>query len=189
MIGSLRGILVSRRPENIILEVSGVGYSVSLPLGDISALPPEGSELFLHIHTHVREDAIQLYGFLREEEKRIFTTLLGISGVGPKLALNILSGIPAEKFIAAVEAEDAAMLSRIPGVGRKTANRLILELREKLPRTADRKDTVYEDVLSALVNLGYRKNLARQALDRVYGEDGGNIETLLREALKYLTNE
>ena len=109
--------------------------------------------------------------------------------MGPKLALNILSGIPTDKFIEAVESENATVLSKIPGVGKKTANRLILELREKLPAAEEKRDRVYEDVLSALVNLGYKKSIASEALDRVYKKNGEDIETLLKETLKYLTNE
>ncbi|GBE00397.1 Holliday junction ATP-dependent DNA helicase RuvA [bacterium BMS3Abin07] len=189
MIGSLRGKLISKKHGNVLLEVNGVGYNVHLSVHNLSILPGEGSDLFLYIYTHVREDTIGLYGFPDEEERNIFTTLIGISGIGPKLALNILSGIPAEKFIEAVESEDTALLSRIPGVGKKTANRLILELREKLPAATFKKDMIYDDVLSALLNLGYKKSAATEALDRVYNGNESNIETLIRETLKYLTNE
>lgn len=189
MIGSLNGKLSSKKPESIIIDVNGVGYNVNISLNSLAQLPNEGSHVFLHIHTHVREDTLQLYGFLNEDEKKIFTTLIGISGVGPKLALNILSGIPAEKFIEAIESENIAVLNRIPGVGKKTANRLILELREKLPTAMEKKDSVYNDVLSALINLGYKKMHAIEALDKVYGEGQDDIETVLKETLKYLTNE
>jgi Holliday junction DNA helicase RuvA len=189
MIGSLKGKLISKRPGCTLVEVNGLGYNVRLSLNTISELPEEGSMVFLYIHTHVREDAFHLYGFLTEEEKRIFTTLIGLSGIGPKLALNILSGMPVDKFAEAIETENTAVLSKIPGVGKKTANRLILELRDKLPSPEKKKDLVYEDVLSALVNLGYKKNYASHALDKVYKEGEKNIESLLREALKYLTNE
>jgi len=189
MIGSLRGNIFSKKPGNTIVDVNGTGYLVNVSLNTLSSLPHEGEEVFLYIHTYVREDALLLYGFSSEEEKRIFTTLLGITGVGPKLALSILSGIPVEKFIEAIESENTEILGRIPGVGKKTANRLILELREKLPSAAEKKDSVYEDVLSALVNLGYKKNLAITALDRAYNKDEKDIETLLKETLKYLTNE
>ena len=189
MIGSLNGTLLSKKPEITIIEVHGVGYNVYLSLNDLSQLPPEGSSVFVYIYTHVREDTIRLYGFLKEEEKKIFMTLIGISGVGPKLAMSILSGIPSEQFLAAVESENTDILSKIPGVGKKTANRLILELREKLPASFEKKDTVYEDVLSALVNFGYKKNIAIDAIDKVYSDGEKDIETLLKEALQYLTNE
>ncbi|UCG77303.1 MAG: Holliday junction branch migration protein RuvA [Nitrospirota bacterium] len=189
MIGSLRGVLTSRRPEGVIVDVNGVGYNVSVSLNCLSDLPSEGSKVFLYIHTYVREDQIQLFGFSDEGEKAIFRTLLGISGVGPKLALSILSGIPADKFIEAVESENTSVLNSIPGVGKKTANRLILELKEKLPTSMEHKDPVYDDVLSALLNLGYRKNIATAAIDKVYSNDQRDIETLLKESLKYLTNE
>lgn len=189
MIGSLRGKVLSKKPDGAIIEANGVGYHVQMSLNSLSSLPPVGDTVFLYIHTHVRDDAILLFGFLSEEEKKIFTTLLGVTGVGPKLALNVLSGLPVEKFLAAIETENTAVLSKIPGVGKKTANRLILELREKLPSSSGKKDLVYEDVLSALINLGYKKNVAAEALDKVYQQSGKDIETLLRESLQYLTHE
>lgn len=172
-----------------MLEVGGVGYQVSVSVHTLSQLPSEGDPAFLHIYTHVREDAIVLYGFLAEEEKRMFATLLGVTGVGPKVALNLLSGIPGPRLAEAIEAEDVSSLSRIPGVGRKTASRLILELRDKLPSSVPATDRIYDDVLSALVNLGYKKSIAGPALDRARKEGHTDIETLLKEALKYLTNE
>jgi len=187
MIGSLRGRLISRRPDNVSIEVNGVGYHVNVPLNILSNLPEEGSNVFLHIYTHVREDALQLYGFSTEDEKKIFTTLLGITGIGPKMALNILSGISHNDFIEAIEKEDVALLCRIPGLGKKTAHRLILELREKLPAAEKPKDRVFEDTLSALVNLGYKKALAQESLEMAYKKGYNSIESLLRESLKYLT--
>lgn len=189
MIASLRGRLISKKPDNLIVDVGGVGYSVHVPLTLLSSLPDEGREVFLHVHTHVREDAFLLYGFQTDDEKRIFTTLIGISGIGPKVALNILSTIPPDNFHNAINSEDVDVLCRVPGLGKKTAHRLILELRGKLPSIKEKKDTVYDDTLSALVNLGYKKNIAQEALDKAY--DGGHrdIESLLKEALKYLTKE
>jgi Holliday junction DNA helicase RuvA len=187
MIGSLRGRLLSRRPDNVIVEAGGVGYHVSVPVNLLSALPPEGSEVFLHIYTHVREDALQLYGFPSEDEKRIFTTLLGVTGVGPKMALNILSGIAVKDFLNALDTEDVAMLCRVPGLGKKTAHRLILELREKLPRARETTDRVFEDTLSALINLGYRKSEAQESLETALKKGYTQIEDLLKESLKYLT--
>lgn len=187
MIGSLRGRVLSRRPDNVLIDVNGVGYQVNLPVNVISRMPQEGGEVFLHIHTHVREDALQLFGFGSEDEKRIFLTLLGITGIGPKMALNILSGLSHEEFVSAIDSEDVAMLCRIPGLGKKTAHRLILELREKLPAAPASKDRVFEDTLSALVNLGYKKNVAQEALEKIYKQGPADIEGLLREALKHLT--
>jgi len=187
MIGSLRGKLISRRPDNVIVEAGGVGYQVNVPLSILSNLPEEGSTVFLNIYTHVREDALHLYGFSTEDEKKIFTTLLGVTGIGPKMALNILSGISHDDFMRAIEEEDVALLCRIPGLGKKTAHRLILELREKLPRVEKSRDKVFEDTLSALVNLGYKKAEATASLDLAYKKGYKDIETLVRESLKYLT--
>lgn len=189
MIGSLRGVVLSRRPDNVIIEAHGVGYQVQVPLTMLSGLPDEGREVFLHIYTHVREDALQLFGFSSEEEKRVFVTLLGITGIGPKVALNILSGISHQDFLRALETEDVAMLCRIPGLGKKTAHRLILELREKLPAATEVKDRLFEDALSALINLGYKKNSALEALDRTYKTGFSDLEALLRETLKLLTRD
>ncbi|MCX5717852.1 MAG: Holliday junction branch migration protein RuvA [Nitrospirae bacterium] len=187
MIGSLRGKLISRRPDNVIVEAGGVGYQVNVPLSILSNLPEEGNAVFLNIYTHVREDALQLYGFATEDEKRIFTTLLGVTGIGPKMALNILSGISHDDFMRAIEKEDVALLCRIPGLGKKTAHRLILELREKLPRLSKARDRVFEDTLSALVNLGYKKAEAIDSLEMAYKKGHKDIESLLKESLKYLT--
>lgn len=187
MIGSLRGTLISRSTDSVLLEVGGVGYLVNVPLSALSELPDVGGEAFLHVHMHVREDAIHLYGFLSREEKRIFTTLLGVSGIGPKVALNIISGISHDDFLKALETEDIALLTRVPGLGKKTAHRLVLELRGKLPAEGRPVDRLYEDTLSALVNLGYRKSEASEALDRAYQTGQDDIESLLRESLKYLT--
>jgi holliday junction DNA helicase RuvA len=187
MIGSLRGIVLSRRPDNVIIEVGGLGYQVNLPLNVLADLPEEGHEVFLHIFTHVREDALQLFGFTSEEEKKIFTVLLGISGIGPKMALNILSGLSYPEFLNAIRTEDVAMLCRIPGLGKKTAQRLILELREKLPAYTGTKDRVFEDTLSALINLGYKRNTAQEFLEKSYKQGLTDIESLLKETLKHLT--
>jgi Holliday junction DNA helicase RuvA len=189
MIGSLRGRLISKRPENIIIETHGVGYQVNVPLNMLSSMPHEGEDLFLHIYTHVREDAIQLFGFTDEAQKRIFITLLGITGVGPKMALNVLSGLSLDDFLTALETEDVAMLCRIPGLGKKTAHRLILELREKLPASTGSKDRVFDDTLSALVNLGYKKNIALEFLEQAYKQGHTEIETLLRETLRMMAEK
>jgi Holliday junction DNA helicase RuvA len=188
MIGSLRGRLLSKRADGVIVDVQGVGYEVFVPSSAAANLPEQGVEIFLHIHTHVKEDSIKLFGFLSPHEKQVFSTLLGVNGIGPKLALNVLSGLPGESFRQAVEAEDTAALSRVPGVGKKTAARIILELKQKLPSmTADLRDAAFEDALSALVNLGYRKTEAQKALEKAEKGAEGGLEGLLKGALKELT--
>ncbi|NCO67496.1 MAG: Holliday junction branch migration protein RuvA [Nitrospirae bacterium CG_4_10_14_0_8_um_filter_41_23] len=189
MIGSLRGKLIYKKSDNLIVEVSGVGYRVNVTFNTISILPEEGKDVFLHIYTHVRKDILQLYGFTSEDEKKIFITLLGITGIGPKMALNILSGISHNDLLQAIETEDVAQLCRIPGLGKKTAQRLILELREKLPPAKETVDRVFEDTLSALVNLGYKKSIALESLEKAYKKGYHDIEGLLKEALKYLNRD
>ncbi len=187
MIGSLKGILIHKKPDRIIIDVRGVGYEVHVPIGVLSSLPDEGRETFLFIYTHVKEDTFQLYGFLREEEKQIFTTVLGVSGIGPRIAMSILSSISSEDFLKALNQEDVTLLTRIPGRGKKTAQRLILELREKLPSGLPAKETFFDDALSALINLGYKRSDAMNALELVDKRGIADIETLLRESLQYLT--
>lgn len=189
MIGSLRGRLLYKKPDHVIIEVGGIGYQVNVTLNTLSNLPDEGKDIFLYIYTHVREDTLQLYGFAAEDEKKIFITLLGITGIGPKMALNILSGISHNDLLHAIETEDVALLCRIPGLGKKTAHRLILELREKLPSVKETKDRVFEDTLSALINLGYKKSIAQGSLEKAYKKGYRDIEGLLKEALKYLTGD
>ncbi len=189
MIGSLRGTIISKRPDNLLIEAYGVGYQVHVPVNILSRLPHVGQETFLHIYTHVREDAIHLFGFHDEAQKRIFTTLLGITGVGPKMAMNVLSGLTLEEFLAALQNEDVAMLCRIPGLGKKTAQRLILELREKLPAGSGSRDRAFDDALSALINLGYKKSIAQEFLEPVYKQGHTDIETLIREALKLMSEK
>jgi Holliday junction DNA helicase RuvA len=190
MIGTIRGKLIIKSPSDIIVEASGVGYQLHVPLTILSEMPQVGEEVFLYVYTHVREDAIHLYGFSSEEQKRAFVTLLGITGIGPKVALNVISGINHDEFLRAVEAEDVTMLTRIPGLGKKTAHRIVLELKGKLPQLGEAPaDRVYEDTLSALVNLGYRKADALEALELARKKGYNEIEPLLREALKFLTGE
>jgi len=189
MIASLKGKLLYKKPDNVVVDVSGVGYSLNVTLNTLANFPDEGNEIFLHVYTHVREDALQLYGFTSEDEKKIFITLLGITGIGPKMALNILSGISHNELLKAIESEDVACLCRIPGLGKKTAHRLILELKGKLPLKLETVDRVFEDTLSALVNLGYKKSIAKESLEKVYKKSSNNIEVLLKEALKYLTGD
>ena len=195
MIASLKGIVQSKKPEGLIIEVSGVGYRVSIPLCNLVDIPGPGEKVFLHTYTHVREDALQLFGFLSEEERKVFTTLLGISGIGPKLGLAILSGMPAQRFIEAVNSEDVALLSTIPGLGKKTALRLILELKGKLPSLESdeaygaKERSLAEDAVSALVNLGYKKPSADKAVDNAVRGGIVAIEDIIKEALKYLTDK
>ncbi len=181
----MRGRLIDKSPESLLIDVGGTGYEVTAPVGLVTELKT-GDEVSLYIHTHVREDLIQLFGFATEKEKRVFRILLGITGVGPKLALNILSGSRVDEFLSAVDSEDIGMLTRLPGVGKKTAERIVFELREKLPRHTSDKDRNYTDTLSALVNLGYKRADAMKALDMVYKEGHSSIEALLRETLKVL---
>src|SRR5947208_8326875 len=165
MIAHLRGRLIARHPNQAIVETAGVGYDVVISVPTFSGLPPLGSEVALHIHTHVREDQLALYGFLRPEEKQLFEKLLTVSGIGPKLAITILSGMPAEEMINAIRGNDLAKLTKVPGVGRKTAERMVLELRDKLP-PAGATDQVHalpslsatqEDVLSTLTKLRFTR--------------------------------
>lgn len=183
MIGSLRGKLIVKRPSEVIVEAGGVGYQVCVPLGTLSGLPEEGRDVYIYIHTHVREDALLLYGFSTEEEKKTFITLLGVSGIGPKVALSIVSGLSGDEFVRALESEDITMLSRIPGVGKKLAQRMVLELRGRLaPKEA--KDKVFDDALSALVNLGYRKSDAARAVELAQAKGLTDVEALIRESLR-----
>jgi holliday junction DNA helicase RuvA len=171
MIAHLRGTLLSKHPNQAIVETHGVGYDVVISVPTFSELPGAGVEVSLHIHTHVREDAFSLYGFLRLAEKHLFEKLLTVSGIGPKLAITILSGMAADEMVGAIRGADVARLTRIPGIGKKTAERMVLELRDKLPAATGTGEVsikamnpVEEDVLSALVNLGYQRAVAEKAL-------------------------
>jgi holliday junction DNA helicase RuvA len=170
------------------VEATGVGYDVTISVPTFSELPPLGSEISLHIHTHVREDQIALYGFLRVEEKHLFEKLLTVSGIGPKLAITILSGMPADDMVNSIRGADLAGLTKIPGIGKKTAERMVLELRDKLPVTGVEAaevipslSAVEGDVLSALLNLGYQRAAAEKALSAV--EKNGSFENMFRSAL------
>jgi len=197
MIAHLRGKLLAKHPNQAIVETQGVGYDVVISVPTFSEMPAAGSEVALHIHTHVREDALSLYGFLRLGEKHLFEKLLTVSGIGPKLAITILSGMPAEEMVAAIRGGDVTRLTRIPGIGKKTAERMVLELRDKLPVAAGAAEAattpaspVEEDVISALVNLGYQRAAAEKALAAARnGKDAGakSFETLFREALGALS--
>jgi Holliday junction DNA helicase RuvA len=194
MIAHLRGRLIAKHPNQAVVETGGVGYDVAITIPTFSDLPAAGSEVALHIHTHVREDAIALFGFLRAEEKGLFEKLLGVSGIGPRLAITILSGMAATEMVAAIRGGDVGRLTRIPGIGKKTAERMVLELRDKLEQfgaAAPMKtvSAVEEDVISALVNPGYQRGAAERALAAA-GSNGGagkEFETLFREALSALS--
>ena len=195
MIAHLRGRLLAKHPNQAVIEAGGVGYDVTISVPTFSGLPAVGSELSLHIHTHVREDTIALYGFLRPAEKTLFEKLLTVSGIGPKLAITILSGMAADDLSAAIRGNDVARLTRIPGIGKKTAERMVLELRDKLPAaggeappSAPSMGPVQEDVLSALTNLGYQRQAAEKALLAVTKTAGAeNFESMFREALAGLS--
>jgi holliday junction DNA helicase RuvA len=177
MIAHLRGKLLAKHPNQIIVETCGVGYDVTITVPTFSDLPETGTEVALHIHTHVREDALALYGFLRSSEKLLFEKLITVSGIGPKLAITILSGMPADEMVRSIRGNDVARLTRIPGIGKKTAERMVLELRDKLPETglaatpmATPLSPVEDDVLSALLNLGYQRPATEKALAAVSQE-------------------
>ena len=195
MIAHLRGKLLAKHPNQAIVEAAGVGYDVTISVPTFSDLPAPGFEVALHIHTHVREDALALYGFLRPSEKVLFEKLLTVSGIGPKLAITILSGMAADEMVGAIRGNDVARLTRIPGIGKKTAERMVLELRDKLPQAAPTTITaapsvsaVEEDVLSALVNLGYQRAAAEKALElSVKGGKSGSFDALFRSALAALS--
>jgi len=195
LIASLKGIVQSKKPEGVIVDVSGIGYHVSVPLCSLSDIPEPGNSVFLHTYTHVREDILQLFGFLSEEEQKIFKILMGISGIGPKLGLAILSGMPVQKFIESVHNEDVTTLSTIPGLGKKTASRVVLELKGKLPSPSDNETSASAelsaagDSVSALVNLGYKKSLAESAVQQAVHNGASAIEDIIKEALKYLTEK
>lgn len=195
MIAHLRGKLLVKHPNQAIVDVGGVGYDLTISVPTFSDLPGAGSEVALHVHTHVREDAIALYGFLRTAEKTLFEKLLTVSGIGPKLAITILSGMPADAMVNAIRGGDVARLTKIPGIGKKTAERMVLELRDKLPPTAATPEVatptmsaVEEDVISALVNLGYQRAAAEKALANASSrEKSGNFDVLFRAALGALS--
>ena len=200
MIAHLRGKLLAKHPNQVVVETAGVGYEVNISVPTFSELPANGSEVALHIHTHVREDVISLYGFLRPAEKVLFEKLMTVSGIGAKLAITILSGMAADEMASAIRGNDVARLTRIPGIGKKTAERMVLELRDKLPPvagvltpTVPTMSVMEEDVLSALLNLGYQRAAAERALAKVVkngaskGEKSGSFDAMFREALAGLS--
>jgi holliday junction DNA helicase RuvA len=195
MIAHLRGKLLVKHPNQAIVETGGVGYDVTISVPTFSDLPALGAEVNLHIHTHVREDQIALYGFVRLADKSLFEKLLTVSGIGPKLAITILSGMPADEMVGSIRGNDVARLTRIPGIGRKTAERMVLELRDKLPPAASGQEIavptmspVEEDVLSALMNLGYQRAAAEKSVSAALkSSKNGSFDQLFREALGALS--
>lgn len=194
MIAHLRGRLILKHPNQAIVEAGGVGYDVTITVPTFSELPSEGVEVSLHVHTHVREDALALYGFLRAEEKQLFEKLITVSGIGPKLAITILSGMPVAEMVGAIKGNDIARLTKIPGIGKKTAERMVVELRDKLDKFGATQpvvttSAVEDDVLSALMNLGYQRPAAERALAVASRNGGqGDFDKLFREALAALSN-
>ena len=194
MIAHLRGRLFAKNPGQAIVEAGGVGYDVTISVPTFTALPREGDEVALHIYTQVREDTLALFGFLQREEKRLFERLITVSGVGPKLAVTILSGLSAERTVAAIRAQDHATLTRIPGVGKKLAERLVVELKDKLEDMAAAPVVgvtapAAEDVLSALMNLGYQRPAAQKAIETAIEKEkvaGDDFDGLFRGALKVI---
>ena len=195
MIAHLRGKLLSKHPNQAIVETGGVGYDVTISVPTFSDLPGLGGDVALHIHTHVREDQIALYGFLRPAEKQLFEKLITVSGIGPKLAITILSGMAADEMVGAIRGNDVARLTHIPGIGKKTAERMVLELRDKLPAVGAGEvaavpplSAIEEDVLSALVNLGYQRPAAEKAVAAsMKSGKSGSFEIMFREALGALS--
>ena len=199
MIAFLEGRLLFKSTESIIVSAQGIGYQVAVPLSSFYDLPEVDQGVRLHIYTHVRQDAIQLFGFLTPGEKEIFLLLLGVSGIGPKVALNILSGISSQDLSEALLAQDSARVQRIPGIGKKTSERIILELKDKIKKLSPGPQTLmnrgletgthWEDALSALVNLGYPKATAEKTLGQIKNgsDEPISLENLLRKALKFLS--
>jgi Holliday junction DNA helicase RuvA len=197
MIALLRGVLIEKHPNQAIVEAGGVGYDVTIPVSTFTHLPDAGAEVRLRIHTHVREDALALYGFLTQDEKALFEKLIGVSGIGPTLAVKILSGLAAPDLIHSIRRGEVDRLVRIPGIGKKTAERMVLELRDKLPAVVgDEPDSpaaaalsaIDQDVLSALLNLGCARPQAEAAVRKAKAAAGpaasADFEPLFRRALE-----
>jgi len=197
MIASITGTITSKSLDTLIIEVGGIGYQVFIPLSTYYQLPEIKSPVSLHIHTYVREDALQLYGFLSLLEKRLFLLLIGVSGVGPKLARNIMSGVDVPVLVTAIQKGEVERLRLIPGIGPKMAGRLVLELKEKVSSLDEMRallvkagtTSVSDDAISALMNLGYSQREAQKVTDSILKEDGQEqtIETLIKKALQMLS--
>jgi len=194
MIAHLRGTLLATSPGRAVVDCNGVGYDVTVSMNTFTELPEVGKEVSLFIYTHVREDQIALFGFHLAEEKALFEKLLSVSGIGPKLAVNILGGMKTAELVATIRGADATKLTRMPGVGKKTAERMVLELKDKLaafgaaPAAPRAKHLLEDDVLSALINLGYQPAAAEKALEKIGPADGRDFEQLFRAALTQLAH-
>ena len=195
MIAHLSGTLLEKQVQRLVVDVSGVGYAVLVPLSTFYAVGDPGARVALHIHTHVREDALQLFGFSTPFELQVFERLISVSGIGPKLALAVLSGIEPGALVRAVEKSDLGRLTNIPGIGRKTAERIVIELRDRMPKgaaeggeeAAPSGDETRDDVLSALSNLGWPRAAAEKAVDKVLRRGASDgFEAVLREVLREL---
>jgi Holliday junction DNA helicase RuvA len=199
MIAHLTGLLLTKSTQSLIIDAGGIGYEVIVPLSTFYALPGEDERVNLHIYTHVREDALLLFGFNTRLEKDLFLMLIGVSGIGPKLAVNILSGIGPDELQEAMARGDALRLQSIPGVGKKTAERIVLELKDPAMKSLgdreispvspmdERQKELLDDALSALTNLGYQAKSARKALEMIHlSQSDISLETLIKEALKKL---
>jgi holliday junction DNA helicase RuvA len=192
LIARLKGTLVEKSPTRVVIDVAGVGYDVLVPLSTFYGIGEPGSAVALRVHTHVREDVIALYGFGTPLEQDLFERLIAVSGIGPKLALAVLSGIDPDEFVRAIRGQDVARLTKIPGIGKKTAERIVLELKDRLPAVVhaapaeapagnDRRD----DLLSALTNLGYQRQAVEKAIDaRLKSTPDASFEDLLRAILR-----
>ena len=193
MIARLRGTLVDKAPSRVVVDVGGVGYDVQVPLSTFYGIGDPGTALSLRIHTHVREDQLALYGFAADLELIMFEKLIAVSGIGPKLALSVLSGIEPRDLAGAIQRNDLARLTSIPGVGKKTAERICVELRDRLPKTIDAApaspaDSMREDLISALSNLGYHRQAIDKVIDKLPDSKGEpRFEDVLRAALKDLS--
>lgn len=197
MIAFLRGRVLEKHPSRVIVDVGGVGYDVAVPLSTFYGVGEPGAEVSLRVHTHVREEALTLFGFLTALELAVFERLIAVSGIGPKLALAVLSGIEPRDLVAAVQRNDIARMTAIPGVGKKTAERIVLEMKDRLPRALEALagalpppspgDALRDDLVSALLNLGYHRQAIDRAVDAVLGGDEAPMfEAALRAALKEL---
>jgi Holliday junction DNA helicase RuvA len=195
VIAHLAGTLLDKQVQRLVVDVGGVGYEVLVPLSTFYAVGDPGARVALRVHTHVREDAIQLFGFATDLELALFQRLIGVSGIGPKVALGVLSGIEPLDLVRAIRHADVARLVRIPGVGKKTGERLVVELKDRLPAVdgaapeaaADEGGDVRADLLSALANLGYQRAAVEKTVDKVIGRaDARDFEPLLRDVLRQL---
>ena len=204
MIAHLSGTLLAKHATSVVVEVGGVGYEVTIPVSTFYDLGDTGGPVKLRVYTHVREDALQLFGFRTERERELFTMLISVSGIGPKSGVAMLSGLSADEIVSAIRSNNLARLTSIPGVGRKTAERLVIELRDKMPKlsspaldeeigagaaggAAPTEDALRDDTLSALLNLGYQKAAAEKAITSAVQEGGDiSVEVILRRALRLL---